>query len=330
MPIIIDSSSTDIAPLASKLFSARGIGELALQKIGAYSPNDDGADENELDRAIEWMEIEIAELCETNRHIQWLIPETLTVELVANVPSFYLVDAAGGDYPSLGMAYPISAAVNSLTATLSYDAQTANFTVGDRITGATTQSTARVTAMTDSGTTGTLTLSHMTGGFADNEVITSTSSGSATVNGAVPGNNAWTPVDMVRRDYYQANHDGSSGEPDYIYIDRGNDRPQVYVSPVPSDDNSSLRLVLQTYARSVLGDIADSESGDVPHGFARGWQKWLVNQTAVAIGSGPVRRLDSKTLSDIRAEAATSLTLLMRQNRENQSLRLRRTQRYGG
>ena len=52
MPIIVESSSTDIAPLASKLLSARGIGELALQKIGAYTPNDEGADENELDRAI--------------------------------------------------------------------------------------------------------------------------------------------------------------------------------------------------------------------------------------------------------------------------------------
>ena len=329
MPIVLSSSATDVAPLASRLLSARGIGELALQKVGAYTPNDEGADPNELDRALEWMEIEIAELAEVHRP-QWLVPATLTVGLEADEKSFDLADRAGADYPSLGVAYPISAWINSLTGSLAYDAQTANFAVGGTITGATSGATARITEIDDDGSTGTLTVSRIDGAFIDDEIITGSSGGSATVNGDYPYSNTWTQVDMVRRTDYEANDDGVSGEPTIVYIDRLNDRPQVYVNPVPSDDTTSLRIVVQTYARSVIGDLSEDESGDVNHGFARGWQKWLVNQTAQAIGNGPVRRLDANTLRDIRAEAAASLTLLLRtQNRENVSLRMRRTRRYG-
>ena len=256
MTIIIGASSTDIAPSASTLLSARGIAAMALQKIGAFSPNDAQPDANELARALEWMEVEIAELVETKK-AQWLVPATVTVALEADEQSFSLPDAAGANYPALGMASPISAMI-------------------------------------------------------------------------IDDNDYETPIDIRRRSDYEAMTDKStSGTPDFIYIDRRHDEPSVYVYPVPSDDTLSLKLVLQTYAPSILGDLSEEESGDISHGFARGWQKWLVNQTAQAIGSGPVRRLDASTLRDIRTEAGTSLAMLMaRQNRENVSMRLRRTRRY--
>lgn len=74
--------------------------------------------------------------------------------------------------------------------TLAYDTQTANFTVGDLLTGATSGATARILADSDSGATGTLTLRDIDGEFEDNEIITDESTGSATVNGTLSHQNA--------------------------------------------------------------------------------------------------------------------------------------------
>lgn len=73
---------------------------------------------------------------------------------------------------------------------LNYDTQTANFTAGGILTGQSSGATARIQADSDSGTTGTLTLTDITGEFLDNEIITDDSSGSATVNGTLTAQNA--------------------------------------------------------------------------------------------------------------------------------------------
>jgi hypothetical protein len=86
--------------------------------------------------------------------------------------------------------YHISRAVHRPGSALAYDAQTANFTVGLVITGATSGATARITADSDSGGTGTLTVKDIIGVFLDNEIITDTSTGSATVNGTLTHQNA--------------------------------------------------------------------------------------------------------------------------------------------
>jgi hypothetical protein len=75
-------------------------------------------------------------------------------------------------------------------ATLAYDSQTANFTAGDVLTGSTSGATARITDDTDAGSTGTLTLQDVVGTFVDNEIITSSSGGSALANGAIATSNA--------------------------------------------------------------------------------------------------------------------------------------------
>lgn len=68
-------------------------------------------------------------------------------------------------------------------ATLNYDTQTANFTVGNIVTGATSGASARIAADSDSGLTGVLSLQDIIGTFIDNEIITDGATGSATVNG---------------------------------------------------------------------------------------------------------------------------------------------------
>lgn len=69
--------------------------------------------------------------------------------------------------------------------TLPYDAQSANFTVGLVITGATSGAVGTLVSQVDGGATGTLTLNQVSGIFLDNETITDSGGGSATVNRAL-------------------------------------------------------------------------------------------------------------------------------------------------
>lgn len=86
--------------------------------------------------------------------------------------------------------YHIARGANRPGSTLAYQTQTANFTVGDIITGATSGAKARVIADSDSGATGTLTLKDITKEFTNGEVITGAASGSAVVNGTLSHQNA--------------------------------------------------------------------------------------------------------------------------------------------
>ena len=92
----------------------------------------------------------------------------------SDVPQFYFVQG------NKVLIEPIPAS-NSL----SYDAQSGDFTVGLTITGGTSGATAVIESDDDSGTTGTLSLSSITGLFVNNETITDGSSGSATTNGVL-------------------------------------------------------------------------------------------------------------------------------------------------
>lgn len=85
--------------------------------------------------------------------------------------------------------YYIAVSAKRAGATLAYDAQTVNFTVGAIVTGVVSGCKARIIGDSDSGTTGTLTVRDIvpgTGGrFIDNEAITDTSGGAATANGTL-------------------------------------------------------------------------------------------------------------------------------------------------
>lgn len=86
--------------------------------------------------------------------------------------------------------YHVAVSAGRVGASLAYDTQSANFTVGQVLTGATSGATARITADSDSGTTGTLTIQDIVGTFVDNEIITDPLGGSALANGAISESNA--------------------------------------------------------------------------------------------------------------------------------------------
>ena len=83
--------------------------------------------------------------------------------------------------------------------TLPYDAQTGNFTVGLVVTGASSGATGLIVADDDLGGTGTLKITEVDAAFADGEVITDTSTGSADVDG---GLGAANQVHLPAGDYF--------------------------------------------------------------------------------------------------------------------------------
>lgn len=68
------------------------------------------------------------------------------------------------------------------TNALAFDGQTANFTVGQVVTGGTSGATGKIASQTDAGATGTLQLHDVTGTFADNEALTDPLGGAAVAN----------------------------------------------------------------------------------------------------------------------------------------------------
>lgn len=74
-------------------------------------------------------------------------------------------------------------------ATLGYDSRAAAFTLGSILTGQSSGATARITAETNSGASGSLTLQDIDGEFLDNEVIRSSAAGQAIANGALVRSN---------------------------------------------------------------------------------------------------------------------------------------------
>jgi len=82
-----------------------------------------------------------------------------------------------------------------ISRTLAYNTQTANFTVGAKITGGTSGATAIILEDSDAGATGTLTLGSISGTFQASEIITddNSSPGSATSNGVV----TWTTTEVT-------------------------------------------------------------------------------------------------------------------------------------
>lgn len=104
-------------------------------------------------------------------------------------------------------AYILGVSAKRAGATLGYDAQTTNFTVGALLTGATSGCTARIVGDSDSGATGTLTVRSIIPGangfFQDNEPLSDSSGGAATANGtlSVPSASLNGSSTSLRTDY---------------------------------------------------------------------------------------------------------------------------------
>lgn len=310
MTIAQQASQNETSPLPVRLMSSRQIAEMALQKIGAYSVNDSGADSNEVERTLQWMEVGIAHLSGVQR-LQWLVPTTVEFDLEDGIAKFDLEDVCGENFPPLGIAYPIAAYVGTFTGLVRGDwVTTTAYAVEDRVT------------------------------YDDEEYICATAHTSGTFATdlaagywVLQSDVMFHEIPIVRRLHYEAHADKlASGVPSEVYIDRLNDNKNLYVYPVQdSSVNVRIRLLVQTYPRSVMGQGAQDTSGDVPHGFDVTWQKWLILATAGEIGDGPVRRLPANIIKDIKAAASQAfIELNASQNREKITRRLHRTKRYGG
>lgn len=91
-----------------KLYKAAKLAELSLGKVGAFSPNDPSADPFELERALYWMDMIVAELAGTKR-CHWLIPVTVVRPLTALTATYSLATLLGADYPTDGVLFPVDA-----------------------------------------------------------------------------------------------------------------------------------------------------------------------------------------------------------------------------
>ena len=90
-----------------------------------------------------------------------------------------------------------SIAQSTADGTLAYQTQTGNFAAGLVLTGGTSTATALIESDSDAGTTGTLTLSNISGTFSTAETITDTGTGSAAANGILKSITSVTlPVDI--------------------------------------------------------------------------------------------------------------------------------------
>jgi hypothetical protein len=141
--------------------------------------------------------------------------------------------------------------IGRITRTLGYDAQTANFTAGLVVTGGTSGAKGVILEDADGGATGTLTLGDITGTFADNENITDTATGSATVNGTLIftfTSVADAPKASVLFNFgnriYAGNIEGNSSKIQWSRADNGSNPPftdwTASATPPESGDASSL------------------------------------------------------------------------------------------
>ena len=105
--------------------------------------------------------------------------------------------------------YHISTGAYRVGASLNYDTQTANFTAGAILTGASSGATARIQADADAGATGTLTLIDIKGSFIDNEVLADDNGtpGAAIANGVLSYTDATLDSvgDVAIRTAYETN-----------------------------------------------------------------------------------------------------------------------------
>ncbi|KKL65180.1 hypothetical protein LCGC14_2157550, partial [marine sediment metagenome] len=87
--------------------SARELCERALRKIGAFPTYDTAADPEELDKALVWLDIRLAALGGKTT-IFWLIPNTLSFAITADVQSYDLKTILGANFPTDGIQFPKS------------------------------------------------------------------------------------------------------------------------------------------------------------------------------------------------------------------------------
>lgn len=91
-----------------RLLTAAKIAEGALQRIGAFSLRDEAPDPDELDVALDKLDLLVGEMAGTMT-CYWLVPDEFTFTLTATTASYNLLTTLGSDYPEEGLQFPLSA-----------------------------------------------------------------------------------------------------------------------------------------------------------------------------------------------------------------------------
>lgn len=167
-------------------------------------------------------------------------------------------------------------------ALLSYDAQTGNFTAGLTITGGTSGATAVIVEDADAGTSGTLSLQTVSGTFQDDETITDTDTGSATVDGTLQT----TTFASDEGDLYSVISFGSY----VIFADRMEHTPYKW----KNGDQRLTKLItasggteykfryLIEWQRRIIGAYSNQTNGDIEIRWTEALPTWLDLEFAAA------------------------------------------------
>jgi hypothetical protein len=154
-------------------------------------------------------------------------------------------------------------------AKLNYDGQTGDFTVGLTVTGGTSGATGVIVRDEDAGTTGTLYLQSVSGTFQDNEAITDTGTGAATVN----GNIQTTTFATDNIDLYSILRVGEY----MVFSDRGEHMPykwkhgETNISPLIASGTAYKFRWLVSFQRRIIGLYSDQTNGDIEIRWSTAW-----------------------------------------------------------
>lgn len=134
-----------------------------------------------------------------------------------------------------------------------------------------------------------------------------------------------SPIEIVNRFKFEdVCRPTQTGKPAWIYFDQQqNPKLSIYPTPDTSDTTTySLKLVVQRYSPNVApgGVTGTQPSASVLHGMGQAWQRHLIFQLAHDLGSGPVAKLDERSLTRFKATAdEAKAALLAFENREHET-----------
>jgi hypothetical protein len=94
----------------TEYLSVRQVCERALQKIGAFTTHDTGADQDELERSAEWLDMVIGNLTAQQRAL-WLVDNAVTKALTVGTASYDLLTFLDADAPETGVQFVVSAKI---------------------------------------------------------------------------------------------------------------------------------------------------------------------------------------------------------------------------
>jgi hypothetical protein len=174
---------------------------------------------------------------------------------------------------------------------LNYDAEVGAFTVGNTVTGGTSGATGVISSINDYGTTGTLTLTGVSGTFQDNENITDTGTGDATVNGS---------PESFEYDNSQLSYTGFGRNLEGYYIQGDN----VVFTPIPNESS----VYILRYIPELSDLTAESDETIIPNSykeFARNatdvfWEQWRERGNMEFLASQRFQSALLQLLNDIK------------------------------